>query len=92
MLDVDVTIVGDRDHAMAVAKLPMTAGHRVAVVTDGHEASSAGARLVELPGHVVNTVTHNGKTLVALSTGVRLRTSVLVPASILNPALFCTLG
>jgi hypothetical protein len=90
VIEVDVTAVGDRETARAAALKARSAGNRVAVVSDT-SASAALPGVVELTGRVSDTRILNGKILVTLSSGEEIRTSSLVPASILDPALYCSI-
>lgn len=90
VIEVDVTVVGDRDMARAAALKARSAGNRVAVVSDTL-VSAALSGVVELAGRVSGTKILNGKVVVTLSSGEEIRTSSLVPASILDPALYCSI-
>jgi hypothetical protein len=90
VLEAVVTVVGDRDTARAAALKARYAGNCVAVVSDTL-VSPALSGAVELAGRASDTRILNEKILVTLSSGEEIRTSSLVPASILDPALYCSI-
>lgn len=90
VLEAVVTVVGDRDTARAAALKARSAGNCTTVASDTLE-SPALSGVVELAGGAPGTRTLNEKILVRLSRGEEIRTSSLVPVSILDPALYCSI-